>query len=279
MRVCLLAHHPHNFAGKRLQEELKGQCEVLRPQDLRWSWPPVNSKTYDVTFNRLSTVESGAFERALGALPCWGRQVNPWELRLALWDKAHQAMWLAKKGVQAVPSFMVRGELTSDDASWCAFKEQHAQQEWVLKFNRGQRGVGVHFLKDENELLAWLETLRRMGDQDFLVQPRLQKGYEGRLVVLDGQPWAWLERSGQERANFAQGGSAKEVPWTQAPAAVKEIAEKLSMPHTVLAVDLWVGDSIHVMDVNTVPGVEQLEAVTGRNFTKELVLRSIRGIT
>lgn len=270
MRACLLAHHPNNFAGKRLQEELRGKCEVIRPQDMRWSWPSINNKTFDVTFNRLSTVESGAFERAIGALPSWGKQVNPWDLRLALWDKAHQAMWLGQRGVAAVPSFMVQGELLKDDPSWRAFVQQHGQQEWVLKFNRGQRGVGVHFVKDETELLAWLETLRRMGDQDFLVQPRLHEGFEGRLVLLDGQPWAWLERTG-ERANFAQGGSAREILWKDAPTAVKKVAEQLSIPGTALAIDLWVADQVHVMDVNTVPGFEQLEAVTGRNFVKEFV--------
>ncbi len=282
MKVCLLAHHPDSFASKRLLQELAARevsCEVRRPEEIRWRLP-WDGETFDLTFNRLSAVESGEYERALARLPCWGRQVNPWELREALWDKAHQALWLAARGEQPVASFMHRGLLRPDDPAWQAFRRHAAGEGWVLKFNRGQRGVGVHQVADEASLFQWLETLHRMGDQDFIVQPRLAAGGEWRLTLLDGEPWALLRRTAglYGRGNFAQGGVASEVSWSQAPAPLRELPAKLGVGGAALALDLWLGPTgVQILDVNTVPGVEQLESVTGRNFSGDWVDKALKG--
>jgi glutathione synthase/RimK-type ligase-like ATP-grasp enzyme len=279
MKICLLAHHPDSFASKRLLQELdvRGEgCQVLRPSDVRWRLP-WDGENFTLTFNRLAAVESGPFERALARLPCWGLQVNPWELREALWDKAHQALWLGARGVAPVPTFMHQGRLTREDPAWRAFAAHGAGAGWVLKFNRGQRGVGVHLVPDETALLSWLETFYRMGDQDFLVQPRLL-GQEWRLTLLDGEPWALLNRAPCEHGlgNFAQGGSAREVSWGQAPRELVELASRVAVPGAALALDILLGPhGVRVLDVNTVPGVEQLEQVTGRNFTGDWVSKAL----
>ena len=225
MKLCLLTHHPHIYTHRRLTDECAKVGLGLSVPSIKqscWVWP--NSQTpFDLTFNRLSAVESGAFERALSILPLWGRQVNPWELRQQLWDKAHQAVWLGKLGLSSPPSFMHQGPLSSVHAEWESFAQDHRSKlGWVMKFNRGQKGHGVNFVADDQALFSWLETVYRMGDQDFLVQPRLAVLSEYRLTFLDGKLWALLQREG-EKANHAQGGKAGPAAGNVSPFDCRQI--------------------------------------------------------
>lgn len=141
--------------------------------------------------------------------------------------------------------------------------------------NRGQRGVGVHFLATEDELLKWCETLWRMGDQDFLIQPRVAPGPEYRITLLGQKVWAVLERSSAKAlANFAQGGEARELPLAEWPVELKRLIEQITARPVAHVLSLDVLKSAHgpvISDINTVPGFEQLEAVTGRNFAGDLL--------
>lgn len=283
MRVCLLTHHPQQFTQERFLAEARERAlelTVLRPTDVCWSWPN-NLRPFDLTLNRLSAVESTPYEVSLSALACWGRQVNPWQLRQELWDKSRQVIWLAARGLSAPPTFIFKGPVDRDHPQWREFVQTYdGGLGWVLKLNRGQRGVGVNFLANEEALFGWLETLYRIGDQDFLIQPRLSNTHEYRLTLLSGRPWAVLKRSGS-RANFAQGGSAQEMALKDCPPGISNIAESLGDlgPGTYLSIDLLDTDlGVRILDVNTAPGVEQLEAVTGRNFVGELLQQALKSL-
>lgn len=273
MNVCLLTHHPQLYTHVRLKEELGKhglELQIPRVKELCWVWPNTSAK-FDLTFNRLSAVESAPVERALAGSAQWGTQLNPWDLRQRLWDKASQAQWVSSLGLSPVPSLMYQGPLNLVQKTWSDFAQQHRSPlGWVLKFNRGQKGVGVNYLATDEALFSWLETLYRMGDQDFLIQPRLEHQGEYRLTVLNGKPWALLRREGA-KGNFAQGASAVEVP---IPSALRPLVEVLA-GHTLgayLCVDLLMSaQGPVILDVNSAPGVEQLEQVTGRNFLSDLV--------
>lgn len=270
MRICLLTQHPETFSSRRLLEEAKrlGAVTVLDPLRVRIA-RPAHVESFDLTLNRVAAVEADSFLATLLQLPQWGRQSNAWETRQQLWDKTRQALWLEARGLPFVPFFAHRGPLTPQDPDWRAFAEAHASERgWVLKVNRGLRGIGVHFIADTRELFAWLETFYRLGDQDFLVQPRLAPGPEFRLTLLGTEVWALLERTGSAGpANFAQGGSAREL--ASPPAELRALVERLSALRLadLACLDILVGpQGPLVSDVNLVPGFEQLEAVTGRNL-------------
>jgi glutathione synthase/RimK-type ligase-like ATP-grasp enzyme len=208
--------------------------------------------------------------------PVWGQQVNAWEIRQTLWDKTRQSLWMAQQRWPLLPFFTHRGSLTAEDPACRAFHDQHLTADgWVLKMNRGQRGVGVHFLQTEAELLSWCETLWRMGDQDFLIQPRVAQGPEYRLTLLGQKVWAVLERSSDKAvANFAQGGEARELPLADWSPELRSLIDRITahpVAH-VLSLDVLVSaQGLVISDINTVPGFEQLEAVTGRNFARDLL--------
>lgn len=281
MRVCLLTQHPHLFTQQRLVSELrefKIEADVIRPENNCWVLPN-SAIPYDLTFNRLSSVESGPFETALSSLPRWGTQVNSWDLRLKLWDKARQIIWLNEYDLEAPPSMMIKGPIDQNHLAWKEFVSEHSTGHgWVMKFNRGQKGIGVNFIESEKALFDWVNTLFRMGDQDFLIQPKLSQDQEYRLTLLGGKPWCLLKRYG-EKGNFAQGATAEEVTPGNYPKGIQGLIDRLSDlgDTSYLAIDIiMVNHRPYILDVNTMPGVEQLETVSGRNFIKDLIRLSLK---
>jgi hypothetical protein len=279
MKTSVLTQHPRNHATGRLIAEgcaLGLNVEVVAPYECRVHWPLTEeTKRFDLTLNRLSSIEDESFVKTLMNWPVWGRQVNAWEIRQKLWDKTRQALWMAEHDWPCLPFFTHRGPLTPNDPYWRAFAKRYAAPfGWVLKMNRGQRGVGVHFMKTENELFSWLETLWRMGDQDFFVQPCVPPGIEYRVTTLGQKVWAVLERKSVHGvANFAQGGEARELTLSEWPAELKSLVELITAHPVadVLSLDILISPAGPVIsDINTVPGLEQLEAVTGRNFAHDL---------
>jgi hypothetical protein len=276
MKVALLTQHPNNHASRRLLAELPS-LQVLSPYECRVHWPLHDfTPRFDLTLNRIASIEDESFMKSLMNWPVWGQQVNAWEIRQTLWDKTRQSLWMAQQQWPLLPFFTHRGTLSAEDPAWRAFHDQHLTPDgWVLKMNRGQRGVGVHFLKTEMELLSWCETLWRMGDQDFLIQPRVAQGPEYRITLLGQKVWAVLKRSSDKAvANFAQGGEARELLFTEWPFELKRLIDQITARPVAQVLSLDILMSAHgpvISDINTVPGFEQLEAVTGRNFAGDLL--------
>lgn len=270
MRFCLLTQNPNTYSSQALFKAVaaRGAVDMLHPLKQRITWPE-SQPSYDVTLNRVSAVDDESFLWTLFQQPRWGRQANCWSLRQALWDKSRQALWLAQRGLPAIPFFMHRGELEESDLAWEQFRHAHQSPHgWVLKVNRGMRGVGVHFFDKTRTLFEWLETLHRINDQDFIIQPRLAPGPEFRLTLLGQETWALLERENLDGvANFAQGGKAREL--TSIPTDLAMLVRQLTATlwADLVSLDVLMGPSGPVVsDVNLVPGFEQLDHVTGRSL-------------
>lgn len=279
MKICLLSLNATHFATRRLVEEAKVKglkIDLINPKELRLSWPSPRLDQFDLTINRISSVDMNEFMASVCELPLWGRQVNRWSLRQRIIDKSRQSFWLAENHLPSIPFFTHRGAIDQEDPSWIHFKNQLPQSSngWVLKMNRGQRGVGVHFFKLESELFHWLETLYRMGDQDFIIQPWLKVMSEYRVTILNKSVWAILIRSSSDgaRANFAQNGEALEC--LDPPKDLSRIIDTLLAIKEVeaLALDvLQTAEGFFISDVNAVFGFEQLEAVTKRNYAADFI--------
>lgn len=272
MKICLLTAHPEVHASRRLREEilrLQLPLTVLNP--LQLSFTSTDAEKFDLTLNRFSAVDDkDGFIQSLTQSSQWGRQVNSADVRLKFWDKTRQKVWLMQNGLPALAFWSHRGEL--DDKRWRQFSEHHQGAGWVLKVNRGQKGIGVHFIDSEAELLGWFETLWRLGDQDFVVEPKLQLDREYRLTILAQKPWALLERKGF-KGNFHQGGQAQELKVNEVSRLLRELVERMCLiPADYLSIDiLEARESLYISDLNTAPGFEQLETITGRNFAANLL--------
>ena len=80
-------------------------------------------------------------------------------------------------------------------------------------------------------------------------------------------------RSGEGiKTNFAQGGEATLV--TMPPKTIEEEADKIiaHSPCEYGAIDLlWTGSEAYVLEVNSQPGIEQLEKITQVNIMKKIL--------
>ncbi len=248
--------------------------EVIDPQTLILS--PVPRNVFDLTLNRISVVEMNEFYSALLHQNCWGRQVNSLELKLQWRDKAHQLLWLSKNGFRIIPFLCLRGKPDRFQGELQAFLSHH--QEWVLKMNRGQRGVGVHTLNSTAELEGWLETLWRMGDQDFLIQPRLKVRHEWRVNLIGTDFMCVLKRA--SRQGKANAHPEQEVAWVKdPPQELRELVEgfKRAAKFDYLALDILEdAEGLFINDLNTTMGFEQLEKITGYNIARLILDQSIR---
>ncbi len=275
MKCSLLSLHPSHYASRRLAEEatrLKLSLDVIDPSTLVLTHQP--QVRFDVTLNRLSVVEMNEFYSALLHQDCWGKQVNSLELKLRWRDKAHQLIWLAQNGFKTIPFMSIRGK--PETSGLQNFLSTH--QEWVLKMNRGQRGIGVHMLSSKAELLEWLETLWRMGDQDFIIQPKIKVMHEWRVSLIGREFMCVLKRStsqGKANAHLNQ-----EVEWVkELPTHLSLLIEKFkgSVGFDYLALDILEDESgLYLNDLNTTMGFEQLEKITGYNIARLILDQSIR---
>ncbi len=96
----------------------------------------------------------------------------------------------------------------------------------VCKPLDGHGGAGVQLVRNDTEYLAAKATL----PENFLVQQPMVYGWDTRVYVLDGKPYAAMLRTSQSdfRSNFTLGGEAKQVtPDAQQCALVAEVTKRL----------------------------------------------------
>jgi glutathione synthase/RimK-type ligase-like ATP-grasp enzyme len=135
---------------------------------------------------------------------------------------------------------------------------------FILKPQFGQGGRLIRVLTRE-ELMAFDET-----DRDFVVQPYVAVKDEFRCFFI-GYKTFTLKRRGGLAANFAAGGEAQLVAPIQ---ELEDIVDRyrLQFGQVYGALDvLKIGDAYVPLEMNAVPGIEQLEAVTGQNIMRLLV--------
>jgi glutathione synthase/RimK-type ligase-like ATP-grasp enzyme len=193
--------------------------------------------------------------------------INPLASLKIFRDKPTQYSWLQKNSFSVVPWLKLRGKAWEEVRD--CFETFHCE-EVVVKPLAGQGGWGVKKL-DERELQSWWQERRDREDEDYLAQPFVKKAEYRVFFLPSGKRWV-LRRIGDElAANFAQGGKAEEA---SLPFHAKAEVERLIESSGTLygAIDLFVDpDSVFFLELNTAPGMEQLEQVTRGNIMLELL--------
>ena len=145
----------------------------------------------------------------------------------------------------------------------------------VLKLIQGSQGVGVMLAETLPALEAILDTLWGLG-QNILIQEFIaeSKGRDIRALVVGGRVVAAMRRTarvGEFRSNIHRGGAGRAVKL--AP-DFEEIAIKATevMGLQVAGVDMLESRSgPKVIEINSSPGFEGLEAATGQDIAAEIL--------
>ena len=125
----------------------------------------------------------------------------------------------------------------------------------VVKPHRGQGGWGVKILQGE-EFKTWWESST---DREFLLQEYIE-GEEIRVFFIQDKFFG-LKRFGEKGiANHAQGGEARPFIIEEGlKASLKELIKETGAHYG--AFDLIFKDRYYLLELNSVPGIEQIEEV------------------
>ncbi len=150
----------------------------------------------------------------------------------------------------------------------------------IMKLLRGTQGTGVIFAESRASVESMLETIWSLGE-DIMLQRFVaeSKGRDVRALVIDGRARAAMRRIGREgefRSNIHRGGVGQAVALPKdyeraAVAAVRAVGLDLA------GVDLLESaEGPMVIEVNSSPGFQGLEAATGKNIAGMIVRAAIR---
>lgn len=150
----------------------------------------------------------------------------------------------------------------------------------IVKLNQGTQGVGVMLATTPEEAQALLNTFWDLG-QDVLIQEfvRESEGRDVRALVVGDRVVAAMRRQatkeGEFRSNIHRGaeGIALELPKDYADVA---IAAARALGLEVAGIDLLESDAgPQVMEANSSPGFEGLEAATKLDIAGAVIRRAI----
>lgn len=145
----------------------------------------------------------------------------------------------------------------------------------ILKLLRGTQGTGVIFAESQASVESMLETIWSLGE-DIMLQRFIaeSKGRDIRALVIDGEVRACMRRIGREgefRSNIHRGGMGEKL---RLPKEYEEaaVAATRAVGLDLAGVDILESDGGPlVIEVNSSPGFQGLEAATGENVAKLIV--------
>jgi ribosomal protein S6--L-glutamate ligase len=189
-------------------------------------------------------------------------------------DKLRALQFLARFGIDIPRTVM------------CRYREEVAGSvemvgglPCIIKLLRGTQGVGVMIANTMAEVEGMLDTLWTLG-QEILLQELVEesRGKDVRALVIGDRVVAAMRRrarAGEFRSNIHRGGEAEavELPRDFAEAAVK--ATRV-IGLEVAGVDmLEARTGPKILEVNSSPGFEGLEAATGKDIAGPYVQHAI----
>lgn len=153
----------------------------------------------------------------------------------------------------------------------------------VLKILEGTQGVGVVLVESQKAAKSVLDAFYGM-DVNLLVQEYIEEaaGADIRVIVVDGEVVGAMKRQGVEgdfRSNLHQGGKASAYVLSRKEKATALAAAK-AMGLGVCGVDMIPSKrGPLVMEVNSSPGLEGIEEVTGIDVAGKImdyIARSVK---
>lgn len=145
----------------------------------------------------------------------------------------------------------------------------------VIKLLEGTQGVGVILAETENSAKSIIEAFSGL-QTNILIQEFIQesKGVDIRAFVVNGKVVGSMERKGAEgefRSNLHRGGVGSKIKLTPDEKATAIKAAK-AMGLQIAGVDmLRSNQGSLILEVNSSPGLEGIETVTGINIAGKII--------
>jgi ribosomal protein S6--L-glutamate ligase len=145
----------------------------------------------------------------------------------------------------------------------------------IIKLLEGTQGVGVVLAETDKAAESVIAAFRQL-DANILVQEFIKEagGADLRAFVVDGKVVATMKRQGPEgefRSNLHRGGSASAVKLTPEERSIAVRSAKLLGLHVAGVDMLRSNHGAVVMEVNSSPGLEGIETVTGKDIAGSII--------
>jgi glutathione synthase/RimK-type ligase-like ATP-grasp enzyme len=258
-KLIVFAKNKNTYFIKRLIEEVDFGVELFDP------WSDFELPRGDFYLVRTTGVYQSDLDLLiLKSLP-QDKISNPLATIDIFRSKKNQYLWLESHGYPILPWIDLS---KTDDIQKERFFRLYP--EVVSKPIFGQGGWGIE-LFNWDKFKGWWK--RKKGkDESYLIQPYIKNAKEFRGFFIQGHPMIFLERRAQHSiaANFTQSGNAA---WVEIEERYKGLLEQLARESGAFygAIDFFIQEEqLILLELNAVPGIEQLERVTGKNIMKEL---------
>lgn len=262
-KITIVAKNKQTYFIRRLEEEFgKENLILVDPWSDRWeelNSGPILCRTFGV-------YRCDRDLELLGIHAKNAQLVNPLQAIRLFRSKVDQYSYYDQIDVPLLPWLNLNSTSVEQLHS---FHKKVDSKLYLIKPDRGQGGRGIKVF-DFQEILHWWEY---SDDLDYVLQPYVDTK-EIRYFFIGEHFSVTLERlkiHGQAAANFRAEGEAKVISEHQ---EVLQIIEriKLMVPIHYGAVDiLLLPSGPVVLEVNAVPGIEQLEQITRLNIMQILI--------
>ena len=203
-------------------------------------------------------------------------------------DKEKQALFFFENKIPQIPTLSFRGApspslLNEVDDFFFPYLEN---ETFILKTNRGNKGLGVNIVRGKDSLFSFLETFWAIKDQRFVLQPYIHRAEEFRVFllkdeclggVLKPKPKPFDFRKNSERSSS----SPQYFNTKRLPQEVLEFSHRTfeNSGAFYLGLDFLItSEGPLIIEMNCSPGFEQFENFSGINIAREIILK-LRGIS
>ena len=289
----LLTQNPNNYTSMRLIEEAKAlqlQTKTLNPfqETLSFTQKSHCDKQNDlkkciIGLHRSSGVSFDDFDLLVAEnLMQSGILIenNPRVFK-KFRDKEKQSLFFFQKQIPQIPTLCIRGKPTPtilQEADELFYP--HLQEEtFILKTNRGNRGLGVNIIRGKDSLLSLLETFWAMNDQRFILQPYIHRAEEFRVFILKGECLGGILKQQPKQFDFRKN-SERIISSPQYFSAKNLPQEILELSHKTfensgafyLGLDFLISsEGPLIIEMNCSPGFEQFEKTSRINIANKII--------
>lgn len=185
-------------------------------------------------------------------------------------DKLRSMQLLSRKGIGLPVTGFANSTKFTDDLI-----EMVGGAPLVVKLLEGTQGIGVVLAENNQAAKSVIEAFQGV-KANILVQEYIKdaKGRDIRCLVIGGKVVASMQRQappGEFRSNLHRGGSASTIKITPEERSTAVRAAKI-MGLNVCGVDLLrTNHGPVVMEVNSSPGLEGIEQVTGKDLSGKII--------
>jgi ribosomal protein S6--L-glutamate ligase len=286
-RVCILSRKRSLYSTARLVEATRAlghralvldtlKCHLLlQKEGARMLYRGAEVKDLSVAIPRIGASITGYGIAVVNHLATMGIPVaNDAPAIARSRDKLRCLQLLGGAGIDIPRTVMTRD---ANDVEMLV--EQVGGLPAIIKLLRGTQGVGVMIATSMAEVKSILSTFWELG-QDIFIQQFIaeSKGRDVRALVVGDRVVGAMRRrakKGEFRSNIHRGGEGKPIALPEAYTQVAVRAAR-TVGLEICGVDMLEGnDGPKVMELNSSPGFEGLEAATGQDIATEMVRHAV----